>query len=252
MITFPNQNIVRINKQTYKRDFLQIGIDEWQEASKVLTPSAFKIYLYLASNKNGFDLALSKQDIKNQLGISFTRFYEAITLLKKHHYLCEDRKNHLQFFLTPNQEYADRKAIQNWESPKPDSNSPKLEPTVPQLEQNSPISNIEIDKKDKIDKTDNTDDLFLEKQNLAEELEGILFNKDVDDDSWKTITKIVDVSAYRRKEKQLSTVYMNDDDKYRYYITNYVLSLIDNLSENQLDTIVRIVNNHLQEETHEL
>ena len=252
MISFPNQNIVRINKQTYKRDFLQIGIDEWQEASKVLTPSAFKIYLYLASNKNGFELALSKQDIKNELGISFTRFYEAITLLKKHHYLCEDRKNHLQFFMTPNQEYADRKAIQNWESPKPDSDIPDLESSVPQLEQNSPITNIEIDKTDKIDKTDNTEEVLLDKWNLAEGLEGILFNKDVDDDCWKTITEIVDIYAYRRVEKALLTMHQSDPYKYRNSIINYVLGLINALDPDQLDAIVHIVNNNFKEQKDEL
>lgn len=247
MISFPNQNIVRINKQKYQRGFLQIGIDEWQEASKVLTPSAFKIYLYLASNMNGFELALSKQDIKNELGISFTRFYEAITLLKKHHYLCEDRKNHLQFFMTPNQEYADRKAIQNWESPKPDSDIPDLESSVPQLEQNSPISNIEIDKKDKIDKKDNTEDLFFEKWTLAEELEGILFNRDIDDESWKTISEIIDVDEYNRKEKEFSTAYRGDFEMFHYETINYVLGLINNLNCNQLDTIVCIVNEYFEE-----
>lgn len=252
MITFANQNIVRINKPKYKRDFLQIGIDEWQEASKVLTPSAFKIYLYLASNMNGFDLALSKQDIKNQLGISFTRFYEAITLLKKHHYLCEDRKNHLQFFVSPNKEYAERRAIQNWESPEPDSNSPKLEASVPQLEQISPNSNIEIDKKDKIDKTDNTEDLLLDKWTLAENLEGILFNKGVDDDCWETITEIVDIYAYRRIENALSTMHQSDFNKYRNGIINYVLELIDALDPDQLDAIVRIVNNNIEEQKNEL
>lgn len=80
--TYPNQKIIRIRKQKYKDNFLQIGIDEWTEASQKLTPAAFKIYLYLSGNANGFNLALSKQAVENNLGIKKTAYYDAMKELE--------------------------------------------------------------------------------------------------------------------------------------------------------------------------
>ena len=144
MYSYPNQNIIIIHKSSYIRNFLQIGIDEWQEASKVLTPSAFKIYLYLASNKNNYTFALSKQDIKDRLGISFTRYYEAISLMKKLHYICSDGGNRLHFFTKPNLEYEKEFGIQDWEKPNLENEKPKTEETDLKLEEDIPKSNIEI------------------------------------------------------------------------------------------------------------
>ena len=67
MTTYPNQKVIHINKNKYTANFLQVGIDEWQTAFKKLTPSAFAVYLYLASNADGFDLALSQKAIENAL-----------------------------------------------------------------------------------------------------------------------------------------------------------------------------------------
>ena len=145
MNSYPNQNIVKIHKQSYKRDFLQIGVEEWQQASKDLTPSAFKIYLYLASNANNYNLALSKQDINNKLGISFTRYYEAISLMKKLHYLCSEGGNYLHFFLKPNPEFEKEHGIREWQNPESEELAPKAEQIAPKTGKIVPKSNIEID-----------------------------------------------------------------------------------------------------------
>lgn len=151
MISFPNQNRVLIHKNRYRGDFLQIGIDEWQEASKELTPSAFKIYLYLAGNADGFFLALSKQDIKNRLNISFTRYYEAINLLQRKKYLCKDVNNTLHFFTTPNPKFESQHSIQNWENPNLDIFDPKSTALDPFVGRSFPKTDIEIYKKYNID-----------------------------------------------------------------------------------------------------
>ena len=142
MYSFPNQNFVQIHKQSYSRDFLQIGISEWQNACKVLTPSASKIYLYLASNADGFRMALSKQDVKNKLDISFTRFYEGIALLRRMHYICCSGTNQFHFFLSPNPNFEKEHGIVNWESPNLDTNNPKSEEELPKTEHISPKMSI--------------------------------------------------------------------------------------------------------------
>ena len=87
MTTYPNQKVIHINKNKYTANFLQVGIDEWQTAFKTFTPSAFAVYLYLASNADGFDLALSQKAIENALGIKKTAYHSAIEALKKEGYI---------------------------------------------------------------------------------------------------------------------------------------------------------------------
>ena len=87
MTTYPNQKVIHINKNKYTANFLQVGIDEWQTAFKKFTPSAFAVYLYLASNADGFDLALSQKAIENALGIKKTAYHSAIEALKKEGYI---------------------------------------------------------------------------------------------------------------------------------------------------------------------
>ena len=87
MTTYPNQKVIHINKNKYTANFLQVGIDEWQTAFKKFTPSAFAVYLYLASNADGFDLALSQKAIENALGIKKTAYHTAIEALKNEGYI---------------------------------------------------------------------------------------------------------------------------------------------------------------------
>ena len=247
MVTYPNQNIIRINKPHYERDFLQIGIDEWQEAAKKLSPSTFKIYLYLAGNMNGFNLALSKQDIANKLGISSTRYYEAIKALKGHHYICDDGKNHLQFFVKPNPEYGRDHGINNWENPEMDNKTPYLEQRMPKMDQNFPKNSIEIYNKDKYKKTDKANH-NLSMFTIAEELEGILFNKDVCTEDWETISEIIDTEAYNRAERQFFQACDRDVQKLKEDCTYYVFQLLQSKSDEEIKIITEIVNKHMYQE----
>ena len=81
MNTYPNQKIIHINKRKYTANFLQVGIDEWENAYKELKPSTFGIYLYLASNSDVFFLALSQKAIENVLGIKKTAYHNSIAEL---------------------------------------------------------------------------------------------------------------------------------------------------------------------------
>ena len=74
-----------------------------------------------------------------------------------------------------------------------------------------------------------------------------MFNRDIDDESWKTISEIIDVDEYNRKEKEFSAAYRGDFEMFHNETINYVLGLINHLNRNQLDTIVRIVNEFFEE-----
>lgn len=101
-MSYSNQKILRIVKPKYEREFLQVGITEWQNAYKVLTPSAFAIYLYLASNTNGFCLELSQKAIENSLGIKKTAYFEAVKQLEGKGYIQPISGNMFCFLLSAN------------------------------------------------------------------------------------------------------------------------------------------------------
>lgn len=157
METYPNQKIIRIRKQKYKDNFLQIGIDEWMEASKKLTFSAFKIYLYLSGNANGFNLALSKQAIENDLCIKKTAYYDAIKELESLGYIHTIQGNIKEFTTTPytaqsiNTENGEEE--QKRHSAKTEYFSEDAEAVSEKANGAVRKNNIEIDNIDKINKT---------------------------------------------------------------------------------------------------
>ena len=101
MVTYPNQKVVHINKPQYIKNFLQVGIDEWQAAAKNLSAATFKVYLYLASNANGFDLALSPQAIEEQIGVSKSSYHRAIKELTDNGYITNFQGNIYNFYTKP-------------------------------------------------------------------------------------------------------------------------------------------------------
>lgn len=101
-MSYSNQKILRIVKPKYEREFLQVGITEWQNAYKELTPSAFAIYLYLASNADGFCLELSQKAIENSLGIKKTAYFEAVKQLEGKGYIQPISGNMFYFLLSAN------------------------------------------------------------------------------------------------------------------------------------------------------
>ena len=97
MTTYNNQKIIYIEKDSYQDNFLQIGIAEWQAAYKSLTPSAFALYLYLASNNNGYSLALSRRAVEDAIGLSKNTYHRAIDELVEKNYLVHQFGNEYIF-----------------------------------------------------------------------------------------------------------------------------------------------------------
>lgn len=63
MASFANQRTVKIHKPVYDGSFVQVSIDEWQEAFDLLTKSGFGLYLYCCGNMDGYKLELSSAAI---------------------------------------------------------------------------------------------------------------------------------------------------------------------------------------------
>lgn len=102
-MTYPNQKIIHINKQKYEANFLQIGIDEWQEALKLFDKKAsvFCLYLYLAGNKDGYNLELSKEAFEKATGFKKSSYCDGINKLIELGYLVHKQGNIYDFFTRP-------------------------------------------------------------------------------------------------------------------------------------------------------
>jgi len=103
MSSVANQSIVTIHKPRYKENFLQVAIDEWEEAFIKLPRISFGLYLYLCGNQDGFPLALSSADVQKRLNISDSSYRRAVEDLKVSGYLIERNGNPrtLDFYTTP-------------------------------------------------------------------------------------------------------------------------------------------------------
>lgn len=62
--TVPNQRLIAIHRERTASDFLGIKNSHWQAAAHDLGAHALMLYLYFASNANGYLLALSPAAIR--------------------------------------------------------------------------------------------------------------------------------------------------------------------------------------------
>lgn len=93
MIVYPNQKIITVFKDECKDDFLQVNNENWQSACEILTYSAFKLYLYIISNKNGYSFALSYETVNELIPMSRKTYDKAIKELKDCGYLHQVKGN---------------------------------------------------------------------------------------------------------------------------------------------------------------
>ena len=98
--TYANQKSVCIHKPAVRNNFLQIANSDWMEANKTLTPYGLQLYLYLASNADGYNLELSPQHAENTAGIRRTTFYEYLRKLEINGYLVWKHTNVFDFYTT--------------------------------------------------------------------------------------------------------------------------------------------------------
>lgn len=101
--SYPNQSIVTIHKPQYRENFLQVSIEEWEEAFKTMPRISFALYLYLCGNQNGFPLALSPADFMKKMNVSKSSYDRAVDDLLAAGYLMmrNDKKNTMDFYTSP-------------------------------------------------------------------------------------------------------------------------------------------------------
>ena len=101
MASFPNQRTVTIHKPRYEGNFVQVDIDEWQEAFSTLTKSSFGLYLYCCGNQDGYRLELSSAAVQNALHISDSSYRRAVEELLEKGYFIQRTTTKYDFYTTP-------------------------------------------------------------------------------------------------------------------------------------------------------
>ena len=101
--TSPYQKTVTIHRSPLDKNFLGINNDSWKTAARILTPPSFLLYIYFASNKDKFTLALSPKAIQQEIGMARSTFYDQINVLESLGYLVKDeeKKSGWHFYERP-------------------------------------------------------------------------------------------------------------------------------------------------------
>ena len=96
-----NQKSVCIHKPRVEANFLQIANEDWMQANKTLKPFGLQLYLYLASNNNEYQFALSPAAAEEYAGIKSTTFHKYLRLLEIEGYLVRRNGSLYDFYTTP-------------------------------------------------------------------------------------------------------------------------------------------------------
>lgn len=100
--TYPNQRLVAIHRERAASDFLGIKNSNWQAAARDLGAQALMLYLYFASNANGFMLALSPAAIRQAVGMPASTYRDQfIKLLDKGYLVQRGESKTYDFYETP-------------------------------------------------------------------------------------------------------------------------------------------------------
>ena len=110
--TVPNQKVVHVNRQKCDKNFLQISKENWYAVNKDLGPYGLQLYLYIAGNKDGFDLALSQEAAEQEAGIKKTTYHSYVKALIAKGYLVprKENSNIYDFYEKPKRE-EDKRAV---------------------------------------------------------------------------------------------------------------------------------------------
>ena len=100
--TVPNQRLIAIHRERAAADFLGIKNSNWQAAARDLGAHALMLYLYFASNANGFMLALSPAAIRQAVGMPSSTYRDQfIKLIDKGYLVQRGESNTYDFYETP-------------------------------------------------------------------------------------------------------------------------------------------------------
>ena len=104
MAQYANQKtyiIHRINPVNKGNVYLTITASALANASKILTPTGFKLYLYLATNKDGYSLDFSPKHFSDLYGVSYDSARKAPADLMNNHFLVPNKDGKYDFYEEP-------------------------------------------------------------------------------------------------------------------------------------------------------
>ena len=110
-MTFPNQRVVRIHRESVKTDFLGIKNENWQAASRDLGAHGLRLYLYLAANANNYNLALSPAAARAAIGIPRSTYFDQFAILVDKGYLVPATGNTFDFYEVPHSATQSQKEV---------------------------------------------------------------------------------------------------------------------------------------------
>ena len=140
-ITYPNQRVVNVHREPINADFLGIKNENWQYAARDLKPYGCMLYLYLASNRNNYKLALSPAAVRQAIGMAQSTYRDQFNILLEKGYLVQTGGNTFDFFEKPRaavKENEETRAAFNYNTSAADLNENEQAANIIDLE------NIEI------------------------------------------------------------------------------------------------------------
>ena len=93
--------MIKIHRERATSDFLGIKNENWMYASRDLGAHALRLYLYLAANANGYNLALSPAAIRQSIGMPTSTYRDQFVKLIDKGYLVPNSSNGYDFFELP-------------------------------------------------------------------------------------------------------------------------------------------------------
>ena len=102
-VTYPNQKIITVHKAPANKDHIYGTMNKAVTFRNFsgLSLNEIKAYTYLCLNQDGYSMALSTEDMANQLGSSTQCMRTAVNGLKKKGYLVRNHGNYYDFVEDP-------------------------------------------------------------------------------------------------------------------------------------------------------
>ena len=90
-VSVPNQKMITVHRERPSKDFLGIKNENWMLASQLLGPYGLQIYLYLAANADGWEMAFSPTAVEQDIGLKQSTCRDHLKDLIKFGYLVQKR-----------------------------------------------------------------------------------------------------------------------------------------------------------------
>ena len=105
MATYANQKTITINREEVNlrgdKQYLTVYSENVAAASRVLSNTSFKLYIYLLSNQDGYKKDFSSQHFSTLYGVSYSSVSRAIAELEKEGFLVKGDNNKYEFYERP-------------------------------------------------------------------------------------------------------------------------------------------------------